>query len=380
MRSSDARHLCVRIFAGKSSGNLCLRFCGGHGVRGLSPWARLEPSLLAARRRGHRDVGGGEPGLDVLRSGAGQRTAHYINRKIPIRFGNRSDRDSFVPGPRKRFTADRRGVRSRFHPDRHRLLFYLRRILLSTSSSARQPIRVPARDAHRKCGRCFDHRAGGFPGAARAETAYAGPLSGPRLLPALPVRVRGAGPVSAKYQTNPNGNTAGLAVDSAVSCFCDVGGEMAAQSRSGNWLGIAAEDLQRIDADERHIRARAVDHSLAGLPNEWRVAAAAFLAARNFDRVLRRTAGNQPVSRGENRNFDRVLRRTAGNQPVSRGEKRECRAYTHNCHGLGHQWHGHPRCQRKIRLCQFGLCTNDREYNPGSNAGQVMAGGIGSPE
>jgi len=56
----------------------------------------------------------------------------------------------------------------------------------------------------------------------------------------------------------PTGTLRDFAVDSAVSCFCDVGGEMAAQSRSGNWLGIAAEDLQRIDADERHIRARAV--------------------------------------------------------------------------------------------------------------------------
>src|SRR6266853_1240137 len=63
-RSADAWHLHTRVLSRKRPAN--------HGLRGISPRARLEPHLLADLRGEHRDVGRSEPRLDVLRSGAPQ--------------------------------------------------------------------------------------------------------------------------------------------------------------------------------------------------------------------------------------------------------------------------------------------------------------------
>jgi len=58
---------------------------------------------------------------------------------------------------------------------------------------------------------------------------------------------------------------------------------VAAESRGGNWLTIAAEHIRRIDADQRHICAGAIDHTLAGLATGIGVAPASFLASWRFD-------------------------------------------------------------------------------------------------
>src|SRR6202030_3641844 len=110
-RSPNAWHLHARVLSPKRPANLCLRFCRGPGFRGISTRARIEPHLLADLRGEHRDVGRSEPRLDVLRSGAPQRTAHDLGGTILIRFGKRADRDNPVPGPGQGFSADRPGIR-----------------------------------------------------------------------------------------------------------------------------------------------------------------------------------------------------------------------------------------------------------------------------
>ncbi len=61
-------------------------------------------------------------------------------------------------------------------------------------------------------------------------------------------------------------------------------------------LFLTAKDVRRIDGDQYHICAGAIDHTLAGLATGSGVAPASFLAPWSFHRVLRRAAGNQPVS------------------------------------------------------------------------------------
>src|SRR6266852_5737117 len=131
---------------------------------------------------------------------------------------------------------------------------------------------------------------------ALAETAYPQALWRPRSLPAASDGVRGAGPVPANRQARPNGDVAGPVMDVTVSRCCHMGGAVAAECCGGIRLTFAAEDGRRIDADQHHICAGAIDHTLAGLATGSGVARALFLASWRFHRVLRRAAGNQPVS------------------------------------------------------------------------------------
>src|SRR6266851_3531727 len=228
LRSSDARHRYGRIFSGKSPSNLRLRLCRGHGFRSIAPRERLGPPLLADCRRGHRDVGPGEPGVDVLRSGAAQRAAHNLGGTILVRFGKCAVRDGLIPGPGQGFSADRRGICPGLHPDRDRFLFHLPRILLPAGSPPWQLLRISAGDARREPGRCFAHLAGCVSGAARAEAANSETLWRPRPLPDVHDGVRGAGPVPANDQAGPDWNAAGPAMDIAVSRLRNVGSAVAA--------------------------------------------------------------------------------------------------------------------------------------------------------
>src|SRR5438132_1091421 len=138
----------------------------------------------------------------------------------------------------------------------------------------------------------------------------------------------------------------------AVSGWRNVGGAVATEIGRRNWFTNPAKDRRRLNADQCHICAGAVDHSLASRATGSRVAAPSLLPSRSFDLVLCRAAEHQPVSRDK---------------------KRQRRADAHPSHGFGNQWHGHPGCGGKIHVCESGIRANDRQRQSGSSAGKIMA-------
>src|SRR5439155_16181103 len=136
------------------------------------------------------------------------------------------------------------------------------------------------------------HPVGCLAGAARAEAVFSEALRRFRSLSAVLDGVRGSGSVLASCQAGSDRDIARPAVDFAVSRCRIVGGAMAAQSRARGQLTNSAKDSRRFDADQRHVRACAIGHSLASGTNGSRVAPASLLAPWSFHPLLCRTPGN----------------------------------------------------------------------------------------